>query len=99
MFWEGFMAKQPRETDLRVTAPSPSADSPSDGTTEARTLAKRYMVDAVQLLAGVAFSPDSEAALHTRVLAAKQIVEIAGVVPPTPVAPSYEGAGNGAGSA
>ena len=85
------MAKQPLETDLRPTTPSPSADSPSDGMTEARSLAKRYMTDAVRLLAGVAFAPDSEAALHTRVLAAKQLIEVAGIAPPTPVAPSYEG--------
>jgi hypothetical protein len=45
------------------------------------------MVDAVKLLAGVAFSPDSEAALHTRVVAAKQLIDVAGVSPPPPAAP------------
>jgi hypothetical protein len=63
--------------------------------TEARSLAKRYMSDAVRLLAGIAFAPDSEAPLHTRMLAAKQLIEVAGVVPPTPVAPSHEGTGDG----
>ncbi len=93
------MAKQLLETDLRPTTPTPSSENPSDGVTEARSLAKRYMTDAIRLLAGIAFSPDSEAALHTRVLAAKQLIEVAGIAPPTPVAPSYEGAGNGGGTA
>jgi hypothetical protein len=57
------------------------------------------MVDAVKLLAGVAFSPDSEAALHTRVVAAKQLIDVAGVSPPPPAAPSLIDSGNGAGAA
>ena len=94
------MIKQLLETDLTPTTPTPSADSPSDGMTETRALARRYLPDAVRFLAGLAFAKDSEAALHTRFLAAKQIVEIAGVIPPaTPVAPSYEGAGNTGGPA
>ena len=93
------MANQRLETALRPTTPTPSADSPSDGMMEARLLAKRYMSDAVRLLAGIAFAPDSEAPLHTRMLAAKQLIEVAGVVPPTPVAPSYEGSSNGGGTA
>jgi len=35
---------------------------------KARELARRYMPDAVSLLASVAFAPDSEAALHTKML-------------------------------
>jgi hypothetical protein len=96
MVWEVLMAKQLPEADLTPVTPTPSFESPSDGMTEARSLAKRYMTDAVRLLAGVAFSPDSQAALHTRVLAAKQLIEVAGIVPPVPAAPSYEGPGNGA---
>ena len=88
------MVKQLLETDLTPTTPSPSADSPSDGMTETRALARRYLPDAVRFLAGLAFAKDSEAALHTRFLAAKQIVEIAGVIPPTtPVAPSDRAGG------
>jgi hypothetical protein len=57
----------------------------------AREEARRYLPDAVRLLAGIAFAPDSEAALHTRMLCAKQLVEIAGVIPQaTPSAPPYE---------
>jgi hypothetical protein len=93
------VAKQLLETDLRPTTPTPSADSPSDGMTEARSLAKRYMCDAIKLLAGIAFAPDSEAPLHTRMLACKQLIEVAGIAPPTPVAPSYEGTGNSGGAA
>ena len=90
------MAKQLLETDLRPTTPTPSADSPSDGMMEARSLAKRYMSDAVRLLAGIAFAPDSEAPLHTRLLAAKQLIEVAGIAAPTPTAPSHDGSGDGA---
>lgn len=89
------MARNMLETDLRPTTPSPSSDSPSDGMTEARSLAKRYMSDAVRLLAGIAFAPDSEAPLHTRMLACKQLIEVAGIAPPTPVAPSHDGSSNG----
>jgi hypothetical protein len=37
-----------------------------------RAMARRYLPDAVRLLAGIAFAPDSEAALHTKMLAAKR---------------------------
>jgi hypothetical protein len=49
-----------------------------------RAMARRYLPDAIRLLAGVAFGPDSEAALYTRVLCAKEIVAIAGAIPPRP---------------
>ena len=94
------MEKRLRNSDLTPTTPTPSADNPSDGMTETRALARRYLPDAVRFLAGLAFAKDSEAALHTRFLAAKQIVEIAGVIPPaTPVAPSSEGSGHAGGPA
>jgi len=55
----------------------------------ARELARRYLPDTVRLLAGIALAPDSEAALHTRMMAAKDIVAIAGVIPQaTPTAPA-----------
>jgi hypothetical protein len=80
------MAKR-LEMDLTPTTPPPSATTPT------RALAKRYMSDAVRLLAGIAFAPDSEAGLHTKMLACKQLIEVAGITPPTPVAP---GTGNDA---
>jgi hypothetical protein len=46
----------------------------------AREQARCYLPDAVRLLAGIALAPDSAAALHTRMLYAKQLVEIAGVI-------------------
>ena len=74
-------------------APSPSAASAADGIENTRVLARRYLTDAVRLLAGIAFAPDSEAALHTKMLAAKEIVAIAGVIPQaTPAPPPYEAA-------
>jgi hypothetical protein len=49
-------------------------------------------VPRVRLFAGIALAPDSEAALHTRMLCGKQIVEIAGVIPQaTPSPPPHEG--------
>ena len=99
------MAKQSFGADSLSTpkrpfdAPTPSAANASDGLSETRALARRYLPDAVRLLAGIAFSPDSEAALHTKMLAAKQIIEVAAVVPPTPTAPSFDGPRNGAASA
>jgi hypothetical protein len=53
-----------------------------------RALARCYLPDAVRLFAGIAFASDSEAALHTKMLCAKEIVAIAGVIPQaTPTAP------------
>jgi hypothetical protein len=106
MFLEGFMAKQLLETDPNgaapkrsFEAPTPPAASASDGIAQTRELARRYLPDAVRLLAGIAFGSDSEAALHTKMLAAKQIIDVAAVVPPTPAAPSFDAPSNGAGSA
>jgi hypothetical protein len=53
-----------------------------------RALARRYLLNSVRLYASIAYAPDSEAALHTRMLCAKQIDTIAGVIPqPVPAAP------------
>jgi hypothetical protein len=54
----------------------------------AREMARRYLPDAVSFLAGLAFAPDSEAPLHTKMLATKELVSIAGVPQPTPAAPA-----------
>jgi hypothetical protein len=69
----------------------------------ARELARRYLPDTVRLLAGIAFAPDTEAGLHTRMMCARSLVEIAGVIPqatPEPPAqplPPHEGSGDGVG--
>jgi hypothetical protein len=95
--WEVYMTKHPSERPSRTEriprVPPPSAASARDGAELAREEARRYLPDAVRLLAGIALAPDSEAALHTRMLCAKQIVEIAGVIPqttPSPPLPPYE---------
>jgi hypothetical protein len=78
------------------SAPAPSAASAVDGMESTRALARRYLPDAVRLFAGIAFSSDSEAALHTKMLCAKEIVAIAGVIPqatPTPPQPHDEDGG------
>jgi hypothetical protein len=96
---EIYMAKHPSERPSypeRVPrVPSPSTANAGDGMELAREEARRYLPDAVRLLAGIAFAPDSEAALHTRMLCAKQLVEIAGAIPqatpsPPPAPQPYE---------
>jgi hypothetical protein len=90
------VAKQLLEMDHRPTTPSPSCETASDGLETGRDLARRYLVDAVRLFAAVAFG-DSEAGLHTKTLAARQIVTVAGIAPQAaPAPPPYEGAGDGA---
>src|SRR5262245_37230398 len=90
-----YMRKTPEPPDHVPAAPSPSAASPAEGMENTRAMARRYLPDAVRLLAGVAFAPDSEAALYTRVLCAKEIVAIAGAIPQaTPAPPPYEGDGD-----
>ena len=69
------------------SAPAPSAASAVDGMESTRALARCYLPDAVRLLAGIAFASDSEAALHTKMLCAKEIVAIAGVIPQVAPAP------------
>jgi hypothetical protein len=86
------MAKPPFERGSHPQrlpeAPSPSATSAPEGMERARALARRYLPELVRLHAGIALSPNSEAALHTRMLAAKEIRELAGGIPPTaPPAP------------
>jgi hypothetical protein len=54
----------------------------------ARELARRYMSDLVLFHAGTILSPQSEAALHTRMLCAKEMRAIAFGIPQTvPEAP------------
>jgi hypothetical protein len=76
------MAKSPFERGSHPqrlpAAPAPSATSAPEGMERARAMARRYLPDLVRLHAGIALSPGSEAALHTRMLAAKEIRELAG---------------------
>ena len=81
------------------SAPAPSAASAVDGIESTRALARCYLPDAVRLFAGIAFASDSEAAWHTKMLCAKEIVAIAGVIPqatPTPPRPRDEDGGGSA---
>ena len=73
------MAKQAAPEDRKPTVPMPSTDDPADGVAQTRALARRYLPDATKLLAAIAFGKDTEAGLHTRMIAAKAIVDIAGV--------------------
>jgi hypothetical protein len=74
------MAK-PSDQDRKPTVPTPSAETPADGVAETRALARRYLPDATRFLAAVAFGKDTEAGLHTRMIAAKAIIDVAGVIP------------------
>jgi hypothetical protein len=71
-----------------------------EGIEDARARARRFLPDCIDLLASIAFSKDSEAALHTKMLACKELVQIAtGALPqPTPAPPPlplHEGADGG----
>jgi hypothetical protein len=63
----------------------------------AREQSRRFLPDIVRLLAGIALSPNSEAALHTRMLAAKALMDLAGAIPqetpslPLPHEPPVDG--------
>jgi hypothetical protein len=92
-----------KASDKRVErvpeVPVPSSTSASDGLGRGRVKARQFLPDAVDFLAAVGFSPDSEAALHTRVMAVKEIVSIAGAipqaVPSAPLLPTDARAGDG----
>jgi hypothetical protein len=94
------MTRKPRPSDVEgvPAAPPPSAQSPVQGIEDARSRARRFLPDCIDLPASIALSKDSEAALHTKMLACKELVTIAtGALPqPTPAAPApprYEGDG------
>ena len=99
------IADKPHEHAGRIAGepPAPAAAHSHDGMEGARERARRYLPDAVDFLASIAFARDSEAALHTRMLAAKEIVSIAGVIPqatpalPNVSPPQREAAGDGSG--
>jgi hypothetical protein len=71
-------------------APAPLAPSDRDGMELAREEARRYLPNLVRLFAGIELAPDSEAALHTRMMCGKSLMEISGVIPqatPSPPPP------------
>jgi hypothetical protein len=85
-----------RPSNIVPDAPAPSASTARDGTEIARALARQYLPDAVRLYAGIAFNPDSEAALHTKYLVSRELVGIAGIPhwTPEPPPPHDESADN-----
>jgi hypothetical protein len=89
--------ERPNHPERVPAAPAPSAASARDGMEDARMMARRYLPDAIRLLAGIALSPNSEAGLYNKYLAAKEIVAIAGAIPTPapPPPPAHEGAGHG----
>ncbi len=68
-------------------APEPLSASPRDGLSSGREDARCYLVNIVRLLAGIALSPESEAAPHTKMMAAKELVTIANLAPQATPAP------------
>ena len=95
------MAQRPSERPTRPQrvpmAPAPASASASECLERARALARRYLPDLVLLHAGIALAPDSEAALHTRMLCAKEIRELTGgipqMAPPAPQPRDEDGGG------
>lgn len=68
--------------------PEPTAASASDGLTAARERARRYLPDLVELMASIALAPEAEVSLHTRLLAGREVRELAlGMPPAVPVLP------------
>jgi hypothetical protein len=59
-----------------------------------REKARRYLPDLVDLLAAIALSPSSEAPLHSKMMSAKHIMDIAGAIP-QPIPTLLPGAADG----
>src|SRR5215471_1060827 len=92
------MARPPDRPSRVPTAPEPSSTSAAEGMERAREMARRYLPDLVRLHAGIALGPDSEALLHTRMMSAKEIRELAGGIPqttPAPPTPQDDGSNGG----
>lgn len=77
-------------------APTPSALSARDGLAAARERARCFLPDLVDLMAAIALAPDAEASLHTRLLAGREVRELAfGLPPAVPEAPQPDDARDG----
>jgi hypothetical protein len=78
-------------------APPPLARTAEQGIETARSRARLFLPNA-DLLAAIAFGANSECALHTELMACKELVSLAGAIPtpmpttPTPPPLPYEGA-------
>lgn len=91
-------AKEPTNHREPVpAAPAPAAATAIDGMAVGREEARRYMPNNVRLWAAVAFSPDAEVSLWTRVQASRLIAEAAGEIQPRmpTLPPHYEAASDG----
>jgi hypothetical protein len=66
------------EAETVPEPPEPGVADAAVGTETAQARAARYLPDCVRLFAGVAFGKGSKAKLHSRVVAAAQLVRIAG---------------------
>jgi hypothetical protein len=88
----------PEDPGSVPVAPPPSAKSAPDGIESTRAMARRYLLDALNLFAAIAFARDSEASLFTKMHAAREVVALAGVLPPTTPQlppPSHEAVSDG----
>ena len=75
--------------------PPPSAAFPQDGMERAKAIEQRYLPDLALMNAGIALGDHADASLHTRMMAGKELREIAMGVPPTvPLAPPPHSEGN-----
>jgi hypothetical protein len=92
------MAKKPSALERVPSAPPPSARTAAEGLEIARNEMRRYLPDFARLLVSISLAPESSAALHTRYLAAKDAIALAGAFP-TPIpslpVPSDQRSGNG----
>jgi hypothetical protein len=84
----------PRQQHVPV-APEPSSASAAEGVESGQDLACRYWRNLVRLHAAIALSPDSAATLHTKMLSAKEIRELAGGIPQAAPEPPQGESGNG----
>ena len=93
---ELIMPKERDEIDRNpLSIDPPLSATANEGMEEGRALARRYLANVVRLQAAIAFGANSEAGLHTRMLAAKSIADISGAIPQaTPTAPSFDGNGS-----
>jgi hypothetical protein len=61
--------------------PAPFAATASEGMERAKETARKYLPNSVDFLAAAAFADDSPASLHSRIIAVKEIIAVAAVIP------------------